>query len=214
MLELREYSRKELFELYKSNTDLKDIKAKVKRQGYTFVNIGRGSNYKMLITSLPSSNDQFKEYCKSKLLFSPQTDFNTLKAFIYNLLVNDRFITLQFNEMTEVLKSQGINTKESTISKYYHHLVSIGMICETNNSYIYFYYDTQTESNKYISRKQYLSFYNSYWNTVRKNNNFDEANVLFYTFGGKPKKRRKPELNGIYNADYNELLNLIRQENF
>ena len=41
MLELRDYSRAELIELY--GTDRLDaIKAKVKRQGYTYENVGRG----------------------------------------------------------------------------------------------------------------------------------------------------------------------------
>ena len=66
MLELREYTAKELKEIY--NTDRIDwIKRKVSREGYTYTGSGRGDNYTMLIESLPKSVDRFKIYCIEEL---------------------------------------------------------------------------------------------------------------------------------------------------
>ena len=54
MLEIRNYSRQELIELYKTER-LDYIKKKIKKEGYAFNDCGRGKNYIMKITALPET---------------------------------------------------------------------------------------------------------------------------------------------------------------
>lgn len=101
----------------------------------------------MEIVDLPESTE-FKEYCISYLGFSPQTDFNKLKGFLKYVLSRfeiseHRFIELQYNEMSDILKNNGIDISPSTISDYCKKLENIGWIDESSIlEYIYYVYDT------------------------------------------------------------------------
>ena len=120
MLEKRIYTRQELIEIYKTQR-LDAIKNKVKREGYSYIDSGRGASYTMQIVEIPKGQ-AFKEYCINVLKFAPQTDFNILRCYLHNFIYNDGFITLQYNEMKEVLNKQGIDVCEMTIASYYEHL--------------------------------------------------------------------------------------------
>ena len=114
MLEKRTYSRKQLIDLYHTNR-LDAIKNKINRQGYKYIDNGRGSSYYLTITDIPQST-AFKQYCINVLGFSCQTDFEKLKAFLRFILSNDNYIILQYSEMQEILKKSGIEISTKTIS--------------------------------------------------------------------------------------------------
>ena len=107
MLELREYNKCELIEVYKTDR-IDAIKAKVKRQGYTFENIGRGDTYKMKITALPCGLNGFKMFCIEELNFDTHTDFNKLALFMKNILDDEDFMQLQYLQMARVMQKQGV----------------------------------------------------------------------------------------------------------
>ena len=52
MLEKRIYTRQELIEIYKTQR-LDAIKNKVKREGYSYIDSGRGASYTMQIVEIP-----------------------------------------------------------------------------------------------------------------------------------------------------------------
>ena len=114
MLEKRKYTRSELIEIYKTDR-LDAIKARIQRAGYIFQSSGRGKDYTMEILDLPKE-DELKQYCREILGFSAQTDFTKLKYFLFFFLQNEEFMTLQFNQMAQVMRDHGITISEQTLS--------------------------------------------------------------------------------------------------
>lgn len=211
MLDKKEYSREELIKLF--NTDRLDaIKAKIKRQGYLFTESGRGKSYKLTIKELPKDR-LFKRYCVENLGFNESIDERKLKAFIINILNNENFVRLQISEMREELKEQGVNVSEATISKYYQQLINAGIISPQLYGYVYYVFDKETQHNRYITKDEYQKLYNEYWDTVRQNKGFEQAeiNIRKY-YGTKPKKRLASIINGIYSQQLNELERIINGE--
>lgn len=210
MLELRKYSRSELIQLFNTNR-LDAIKAKIIRQGYKFNDNGRGNNYVMEITELPTSDQQLKQYCINTLLFPPQIDIKKLKVFLLNYLTNEQFITLQHNEMKEEIEQQGISISLNTISSYCNQLISIGWSYGTNTDFTYYVFDNNIQHNRYISKEEYCQMYQDYWNTVKQEQSFYNAEIeIRKKYGNKPKKRQLLVKNGIYNQQYQEVLDLIK----
>ena len=211
MLELRDYSRAELIELY--GTDRLDaIKAKVKRQGYTYENVGRGQSYFMRIQACPQDT-LMKRYCIDQLGFDANTDFEKLGSFLRNVVSNEGFVTLQIDEMREELLKQGCSISPKTLQSYKHKIRQLGWTTYSYVDYVYFVFDKNQQHNRYISKEEYKEMYNQYWNTVRLDKSFDRAErEIKEKYGNKPRKRLKEVVNGIYSRQYNELIELINAE--
>ena len=207
MLELRDYSRKELIELF--GTDRLDaIKAKVKRQGYTYENVGRGKDYFMRIQARPQDT-LMKCYCIDKLGFDANTDFEKLRHYLQNVLCNEGFVSLQIDEMREELEKQGISISTKTIGKQ----VSLRHDYLTYHDYVYFVFDKNLQHNRYITKDEYKEMYRNYWNTVRIDKSFERAErEIKEKYGSKPRKRLKEVVNGIYSRQQNELIEIINAE--
>lgn len=211
MLEKKIYSREQLIKLY--HTDRLDaIKKKINREGYKYIDSGRGSSYTMQITYIPQSTE-FKDYCINELCFSSRTDFNNLKWFFRFLLSNYDNVKLQYNEMQEILVKQGIAISAQTISNYCKHLQSIGWIHEDSSSYVYYYYDYDIKHNRYITKEQYRKIYKNYWIIYYKHGkSFQQAEqYLCKVYGSKPKKRPLKTLNGIYKSQFNKIKSMIQK---
>lgn len=213
MLEKRIYSRQELIKLYKTDR-LDAIKKKVTREGYSYVNSGRGASYTMQITDIPKEQ-AFKEYCIKELGFAPQTDFNILKYFLHNFIYDNDFMKLQYNEMKEILNKQGINVCKETIASYYEHLKSIGWAYTSECEYIYYVYDTEQQRNRYISKEEFRELYKVFYEQVRKDKGkfYNAERIIRSKYGGKPKKRPLLQKNGFYNEQYNAVQELLEKEN-
>lgn len=211
MLELRDYSREELIELF--GTDRLDaIKAKVKRQGYRYENLGRGKSYFMRIIETPQDS-LVKHYCIDKLGFDTNTDFKKLRYFLQNVLSNEGFVNLQLEEMREELEKQGISISTKTLGKYQQKLKELGWTTQNYFDYVYFVYDKNLQHNRYITKEEYKEMYSNYWNTVRLDKSFDRAErQIKEKYGNKPRKRLKDVVNGIYSRQQNELIELINAE--
>lgn len=211
MLEKRIYSRQELTDLYKTRLDA--IKKKITREGYSYVESGRGANYTMQITGIPEGQ-AFKEYCIKELGFAPQTDFNILKYFLYNFIYDTDFMNMQYSEMKEIMNKQGIDVCEKTISSYYKHLKSIGWVDVSQFEYVYYVYDTVQQHNRYISKDEFRSLYKAFYEQVWKDygNFYNAERIIRSKYGGKPKKRPLSQRNGFYNKQYNAVQELLEKE--
>ena len=199
MLSKKDYSRQQLINIYKTDR-LDAIKKRITREGYTYKDSGRGKNYVLSILSIPEDRE-FEIYCIEKLQFKPQTDFNKLKYFLYNILADEEFKQLQLNEMQEKLEKQGIHISNQTISNYFKHLFNINWLSNDLNDYIYYMFDTKSNHNKYISKEEYYGIYTE-CKTIKK---------VLSKYGAIPKKKMKIVDNGFYINEYNTLLEIIKR---
>ena len=220
MLEKRIYTRQELIELYKTKR-LDAIKNKIKREGYSFNDCGRGASYTMEIISLPNTDNQFKRYCIEQLGFKPQVNFTILKYYIKNVLHNEGFITLQFNEMAAVMREQmqdilekeNITITEQTISAYFQQLKSIGWLYSDCFEHVYYVYDNNICKNKYITKEEYCEMYKQYYEIIDREHDYGKAETFIKRkYGSKPKKRIKELLNAFYNKEYKAAAALLEKE--
>lgn len=210
MLDQKTYSRKELIDLFGTNR-IDAIKAKIKRQGYLFADSGRGNSYQLTIIELPREK-KFKRYCVDCLGFNESVDETKLKAFINNVINNEGFISLQLNEMKEELEKQGTYISEATISNYYDQLIKVGIIERSTFDYLYYVFDKNLGHNRYITKEEYRKLYNQYWESVRLNKGYQQAEVeIRQYYGTKPKKRRASVINGIFGEKLNELERIINE---
>lgn len=235
MLDLKEYKRAELIAIYKTDS-LQAIKRRVTREGYTFTETGRGATYTMTITKRPK---ELKLYCIEVLGFEPQTNFDLLYPFLDNVLNNEEFINLQFNEMCEVLTAQGHYISVKTISKYYEQLKSKEWFYSTHFDYVYSVYDGATQHNKYITKEEYNELYKLYFKTIadyitehskeldkfdnpiereeeeeriRRRALFAADKAIKARYGYRPKKRAMNCKSAFYIPQYNKVAELLEEE--
>lgn len=212
MLEKRKYTRQELIDLFKTSR-LDAIKNKIRRAGYLFTESGRGESYTLEITELPEA-DQFKQYCIEVLGFDPRSDFQKLKTFLFFFLENEDFMTLQYNEMEQIIQEHGGSVSAATISKYFKQLSAIGWADQEPFEYVYFLYDGSSGKTKYITREEYCSINKEFWQLIKKEKlSWSEAHSrIKEKYGNKPRKRSKEVKVGFFNKQYEELWDLIDTE--
>ena len=209
MLEKREYTRQELIDLFKTER-LDAIQKRIRRAGYLFTDTGRGSSYTLEITELPKA-DQFKQYCIEELGFDPRTDFTKLKTFLFFFLENEEFMTLQYNEMEQVIKAHGGSVSAATISSYFKQLSSIGWSVQEPFEYVYFLYDSSSGKNRYITREEYCSINKEFWQLIKTDGlSWSEAHSkIKEKYGNKPRKRPRAVKIAFAARQYEELWDLI-----
>lgn len=212
MLEKRTYSRSELIDLYKTNR-LDAIKARIRRAGYVFSEAGRGNSYTLEILDLPRE-DHFKQYCIEVLGFSPQTDFQKLKYFLFFFLENEDFMTLQYNQMADIMTQNGIRITPQTISSYFQHLQAIGWAFTDHFDYVYFQYDETFGETRYITREEYCAINKEFWKLINtKHYTWSEAYyAIKQKYGSKPRKRPRSVKNGFFLTQYQAVWDLIDNE--
>ena len=212
MLEKRKYTRQELIDLFKTSR-LDAIKNKIRRAGYLFTESGRGESYTLEITELPEA-DQFKQYCIEVLGFDPRSDFQKLKTFLFFFLENEDFMTLQYNEMEQIIQEHGGSVSAATISKYFKQLSAIGWADQEPFEYVYFLYDGSSGKTKYITREEYCSINKEFRQLIKKEKlSWSEAHSrIKEKYGNKPRKRSKEVKVGFFNKQYEEPWDLIDTE--
>ena len=92
MLEMQTYKLCEM-QQYLGTTRLDCIKSKLNTIECEYETTGRGNNRIFIITKPPN---KFKEMCIYEFGFSPQTDFEKLKNFLYFYLQSSRLL-IQFS---------------------------------------------------------------------------------------------------------------------
>lgn len=212
MLEKRIYTRQELIDLYKTSR-LDAIKNKIRRAGYLFTETGRGSSYTLEIKELPKA-DRFNQYCIEVLGFDPRTDFQKLKTFLFFFLANEEFMTLQYNEMEQIIQDYGGSVSATTISNYFKQLSAIGWAAKEPFEYVYFLHDSSSGKPRYISREEYCSINKEFWQLIKKKKlSWSEAySTIKEKYGNKPRKRLKEVKIGFFSKQYEELWDLIDDE--
>lgn len=211
MLQLKQYSRRELISIFKTDR-IDSIKKLIIRQGYIYNDCGRGDKYTLTVVQLPPLKQQLKLYCIEELKFKPQIEIDKLCPFLYNVLTNDSFRKLQLNEMKEELEKQGVAISINTLSNYYQHLLSIGWIEKDYHDFIYYVFDSNINHNRYITKEEYCIMYKQYWNKVREDKSFVNAEIeIREKFGNKPKKRVNVVTTAFCNDQYNIVLNYLEE---
>lgn len=212
MLEKRKYTRSELIEIYKTDR-LDAIKARIQRAGYIFQSSGRGKGYTMEILDLPKE-DELRQYCREILGFSAQTDFTKLKYFLFFFLENEEFMTLQYNQMAQVMNDHGIEITQQTISNYFQHLQTIGWIHIGRFDYVYFLYDEAQGETRYISREEYCAINKEFWQLIKgqKYTWQEAAAEIRRKYGNKPRKRPKAEKTAFFLDQYQRVWDLIDKD--
>ena len=213
MLEKRKDTRQELIDLFKTSR-LDAIKNKIRRAGYLFTESGRGESYTLEITELPEA-DQFKQYCIEVLGFDPRSDFQKLKTFLFFFLENEDFMTLQYNEMEQIIQEHGGSVSAATISKYFKQLSAIGWADQEPFEYVYFLYDGSSGKTKYITREEYCSINKEFWQLIKKEKlSWSEAHSrIKEKYGNKPRKRSKEVKVGFFNKQLGDLIDTELKEN-
>lgn len=212
MLEKRKYTRQELIDLFKTSR-LDAIKNKIRRAGYLFTDSGRGESYTLEITELPEA-DQFKQYCIEVLGFDPRSDFQKLKTFLFFFLENEEFMTLQYNEMEQIIKDHKGSVSAATISKYFKQLSAIEWAVQEPFEYVYFIHDGSSGKPRYITREEYCSINKEFWQLIKKDGlSWSEAHSrIKEKYGNKPRKRPRAVKTAFSARQYEELWDLIDTE--
>jgi hypothetical protein len=114
MLETKTYSRQELEIIFKtSRRDVIIRKLNSLECEYTVE--GRGQNMALTINKI---ENPFKVFCILELGFSPQTDFNKLKTFLYYFFCSNNFNSLPLREMEHRLKTDNDAISRQTFSNW------------------------------------------------------------------------------------------------
>ena len=205
MLLCREYTRKELEQLFATNR-LDAIKRKLNSDGYTYETSGRGKDFTLTITACKNA---FKVFCKEELGFSPQTDFEKLKGFLNRLFYDEAFAKLPFSAME---RECGISSE--TLSKWIKHLCNQNLITLAFGDFI-FYSSRKVEKNNFetieITEQQYKDAWKAYWEG-RNDGYFISMCRMYETIQGTPHKRGKLIENAFEIERLDKLKELVKGE--
>ena len=205
MLLCREYTRKELEQLFATNR-LDAIKRKLNSDGYTYKTSGRGKDFTLTITACKNA---FKVFCKEELGFSPQTDFEKLKGFLNRLFYDEAFAKLPFSAME---RECGISSE--TLSKWIKHLCNQNLITLAFGDFI-FYSSRKVEKNRFetieITEQQYKDAWKAYWEG-RNDGYFISMCRMYETIQGTPHKRGKLIENAFEIERLDKLKELVKGE--
>lgn len=205
MLDLREYTRQELIELFHTER-LDSIKAKLKRQGYSYTTNGRGKTFTLTITEQPL---RFRNFCMEQLHFAPQTDFKRLKRFLYQFMFDEEFRQLPNVGMKEAIPHDTY-VSEQTISRWITQLYKENIIGYGD----YIYYAIVRNNEEYcreITKEEYTEAWRIYW----EYNEFGYTlalNTMCHSIGGYPYKKEKIIFNAFESERIKQLEKILREE--
>lgn len=211
MLDLREYTRQELIELFHTER-LDSIKAKLKRQGYKYTTSGRGKTFSLTITELPL---RFRNFCIEQLHFAPQTDFVRLKKFLYQFMFDEEFRKLPFVTMKETM----IGTMEitnQTISRWIKRLYDENIVAD--GEMIYYSINKVTGLYRRITEEEHKEAWKRYWE-VRNDENGEPTGQyhlatleMYDCIGGFPYKKADIIFNAFETERIDTLKEILKQE--
>lgn len=167
MLDLRQYTRQELIDLFKTQR-LDSIKAKLQRNGYKYTTQGRGKEFTLTITELPL---RFRNFCIDELHFAPQTDFVKLKKFLYRFMFDEDFRHMPNKGMARLMMDD-IQISNQTISKYILKLYNENIVGFSKEGLYYSIDPNYKEKDNYCKRitaEEYKNAWQTYWKTKEEN---------------------------------------------
>ena len=200
MLELRDYSKAELVEIF-GTEDAQGLKRKLQRYGIKFQTTGRGQNLTFTITE---TADPFKVFCIDELGYDGRTDFVKLRNFLYCFLNDDEFRAMPDEVKEQRMKESGKPMCRQTITGYIAKLDAQNLIDRNSGEYIYYfaYKDTQ----RIATRQEYSEAWKEYWEAKAAGANSMEAiGFMRFLHGGVARKQAIPQINGIFLEKLNRL---------
>ena len=200
MLELRDYSKAELVEIF-GTEDAQGLKRKLQRYGIKFQTTGRGQNLTFTITE---TADPFKVFCIDELGYDGRTDFVKLRNFLYCFLNDDEFRAMPDEVKEHRMKEEGKPMCRQTIAGYIAKLDAQNLIDRNSGEYIYYfaYKDTQ----RIATRQEYSEAWKEYWEAKAAGANSMEAiGFMRFLHGGVARKQAIPQINGIFLEKLNRL---------
>ena len=200
MLELRDYSKAELVEIF-GTEDAQGLKRKLQRYGIKFQTTGRGQNLTFTITE---TADPFKVFCIDELGYDGRTDFVKLRNFLYCFLNDDEFRAMPDEVKEHRMKEAGKPMCRQTIAGYIAKLDAQNLIDRNSGEYIYYfaYKDTQ----RIATRQEYSEAWKEYWEAKAAGANSMEAiGFMRFLHGGVARKQAIPQINGIFLEKLNRL---------
>lgn len=213
MLKITTYTKQELVDLFHT-TKVCNITRSLDTMGYKYRTNGRkGENYRLTILELPA--DAFKIFCMDELGFSANTDFRTLKRFLYFFFCDEDFQQLPIGEMERLMQKENAYITRQTIAKWIQFLKEKNIINESDSEYNYFatvVTEISTESLS-ITKELYLKAWRAYWNVRKTGGCHEEAfRAMHSVNGGAVFKKRMVEPNGFYSKLIDALVKTINQE--
>lgn len=206
MLELRDYSKAELVEIF-GTEDTQGLKRKLQRYGIKFQTTGRGRTLTFTITE---TADPFKVFCIDELGYDGRTDFVKLRNFLYCFLNDDEFRAMPDEVKEHRMKEEGKPMCRQTIAGYIAKLDAQNLIDRNSGEYIYYfaYKDTQ----RIATRQEYSEAWKEYWEAKAGGANSMEAiGFMRFLHGGVARKQAIPQINGIFLEKLNRLNTAICQ---
>ena len=200
MLELRDYSKTELVEIF-GTEDTQGLKRKLQRYGIKFQTTGRGRTLTFTITE---TADPFKVFCIDELGYDGRTDFVKLRNFLYCFLNDDEFRAMPDEVKEQRMKEFGKPMCRQTIAGYIAKLDAQNLIDRNSGEYIYYfaYKDTQ----RIATRQEYSEAWKEYWEAKAAGANSMEAiGFMRFLHGGVARKQAIPQINGIFLEKLNRL---------
>ena len=200
MLELRDYSKTELVEIF-GTEDTQGLKRKLQRYGIKFQTTGRGRTLTFTITE---TADPFKVFCIDELGYDGRTDFVKLRNFLYCFLNDDEFRAMPDEVKEQRMKESGKPMCRQTIAGYIAKLDAQNLIDRNSGEYIYYfaYKDTQ----RIATRQEYSEAWKEYWEAKAAGANSMEAiGFMRFLHGGVARKQAIPQINGIFLEKLNRL---------
>ena len=204
MLELREYKKAELVEIF-GTEDTQGLKRKLQRYGIKFQTAGRGAN---LTFTIMETADPFKVFCIDELGYDGRTDFQKLRNFLYCFLNDDEFRAMPDEVKAHRMNEAGKPMCRQTIAGYIAKLDKLNLIDRNSGEYIYYFAYKGTQ--RIATRKEYSEAWEQYWQD--KENGADSMEAICtmrFNHGGVARKQAKPQINGIYLEKINRLNAII-----
>ncbi len=207
MLELREYPVSELEELL-NTTGKQNIDRKLERYGITFTSNGRGAS---LLYTIKHISDPFKVYAITKLGIPAQANFTKIRNLYYFLFCGDGFAENPLIEMEQIMEAEGVPMARQTITKWITYLQHIDYITFSADFryYVIYYTELGEKAYKEVDAETYKSGWAIYHEWKYKEGSSNAYALMYNTIGGHPYKKPAIIENAFYQAEIDELIEVI-----
>lgn len=208
MLEVgKSYTKPELSEILHCNGN-QALKRKLTSYKIEYSVTGRGER---TIYTILKINAPFKLFAILELECGANTDFHKLKLFYWYYFNDETFRAMPDEVKENRLRMDDRNISRQTIANYTRKLENKELINRITPNYIYYF--AYKGNQRIVEHAEYVQAWKEYWNG-RKNgaDSFEAIVTMRANYGGVARKQAIPEINGIYNAKIEYMLDLIQQE--
>lgn len=197
----RTYARQELIDMFHTER-LDSIKRSLKRMNIEYETSGSGKKFTLTVTAAP---DAFKTICVNELGIPAQSDFYILRNLFYYIFCDEEL------SLTDSALETKLGTTRQTIRKWIEFFKDKGLLVE--NAGEYSYYVAIDKDYVEITKEEYLTAWNRYWEVKQETGNPDIAfAAMIQVNGGVVSRAPKREENGFYTELIDALVEAIESE--